>query len=267
MRTLLICHEEEPLNRLAMPRWLASFSDLCGIIVLRETPDRKRRRVRREIERVGWLRFADVIAFRLYYRLFLAGADREWEAATLRRIENEYPAVPATVETLVTTSPNTKEAEDFIRQKGPDIIIARCKTLLAQRIFTLASKGTYVMHPGICPDYRNAHGCFWALAQNDVDNVGMTLLRIDKGVDTGPVYSHFRLRPNESESHIVIQHRSVFDFLPEIAARLEEIAAGGAVPIDTRGRPSAEWGQPWLTRYLAWKKAAQRRLAARRATA
>ena len=41
------------------------------------------------------------------------------------------------------------------------------------------SLGTFVMHPGICPEYRNAHGCFWALANRDLARVGMTLLRAD----------------------------------------------------------------------------------------
>jgi hypothetical protein len=36
MRTFLICHEDEPLNNIVLPRWLASFSTLAGVIVLRE---------------------------------------------------------------------------------------------------------------------------------------------------------------------------------------------------------------------------------------
>ena len=31
MRTVLICHEEEPLNRHTLPRWMASFTELAGI--------------------------------------------------------------------------------------------------------------------------------------------------------------------------------------------------------------------------------------------
>jgi len=32
VRTLLICHHDEPINRLGVARWLASFSELSGII-------------------------------------------------------------------------------------------------------------------------------------------------------------------------------------------------------------------------------------------
>lgn len=263
MRTVLICHEEEPLNRYSLPRWLASFTDLAGIVVLREPAERKRRRVKREIERVGWARFADVLAFRLYYKLFLAARDAEWERRKMEELSRQYPEIRPDTPILVTPNPNSPEAEQFIRRAAPDIMIARCKTLLAARVFTVPTVGTLVMHPGICPEYRNAHGCFWALASGDPDNVGMTVLQIDKGVDTGPVYGYFRVQPNPGESHIVIQHRTVFDNLPQIAELLKRIADRTAVRIDTHGRRSAEWGQPWLTKYLlGWKGSARGRGAA-----
>jgi hypothetical protein len=252
MRTLLICHEEDELNRVGLASWLASFSELTGIVVLRETSERKRKRIRREMKRVGWPRFLDVLSFRLYYQFFLAAQDREWERQEVAKLCAQYgtPGIPE----LITPSPNSPEAATFIRDAKPDLLIARCKTLLAERIFTLPSAGTFVMHPGISPEYRNAHGCFWAVASGDVEKIGMTLLKIDKGVDTGPVYGYFYAKPRPEESHIVLQHRTVFDNLDAIRAALERIVAGHAAPIDTSGRPSAEWGQPWMTRYAAWKR-------------
>jgi methionyl-tRNA formyltransferase len=119
------------------------------------------------------------------------------------------------------------------------------------------------MHPGICPEYRNAHGCFWALARNDPGRVGMTLLRIDAGIDTGPVYGYYRCAFDSArDSHIVIQNRVVLDNLDALAARLREVAAGRARPLDTSGRASAEWGQPWLSAYRAWKRAARKEASA-----
>jgi hypothetical protein len=40
MRTLLICHDDAALDRDGLARWLASFSTLTGIHVLREPPRR-----------------------------------------------------------------------------------------------------------------------------------------------------------------------------------------------------------------------------------
>jgi peptidoglycan/xylan/chitin deacetylase (PgdA/CDA1 family) len=264
MRTLIIFHEGAKLDEIGLTRWLGSFSQLVGIVVLRETKQRVWRRIRRELKRTGPIRFLDSIGFRLYYKLFLARKDRKWEDFELHDLCRLYPETSKETPILLTHSPNSAEAERFIRNAAPDIMIARCKTLLKEEIFRIPSKGTFVMHPGICPEYRNAHGCFWALANDDLTNVGMTLLRIDTGVDTGPVYGHYRYNYDEvRESHVVIQHRVVLENLDHIKKKLTEVDEGSAVPLATAGRPSRTWGQPWLTQYLKWKCRARRRASKR----
>ena len=91
MKTLLICHEGVGLDQDGLARWLASFSTLGGILVLRETRQREWKRVRAELRRVGILRFPDVLAFRAYYTLALAGRDARWEAQQLRALRQRYP--------------------------------------------------------------------------------------------------------------------------------------------------------------------------------
>lgn len=258
MRTLLICHDGADLDRIALARWLASFSQLTGMVVLRETKKRGWRRIRREIRRVGIFRFLDVLAFRLFYKLFVAASDRQWEANTLRYLSEKYS--PIEVPTLVANSPNSPEVESFIKELDPDFVIARCKTLLKESVFSIPSKGTFVMHPGICPEYRNAHGCFWALANNDRNRVGMTLLRIDRGVDTGPIYGYYYCPFDETiESHIVIQNRVVIENLAQLESKFGDIYNGTATPMEVVGRSSNSWGQPWLTKQFELKKRAKLR--------
>lgn len=260
MRTVLICHDDDPIDRDGLARWLASFSDLVGIVAIREGRKRRYRRVRREIQRVGLLRFADVLAYRAWYALRWAARDRTWRAEQLARLCEMYHPVPDHTAILHTSSPNSDDARRFIVQCRPDTMLARCKHILAERIFTLPTRATLVMHPGICPEYRNAHGCFWALANDDLQNVGMTLLQVDKGVDTGPVYGYFRCRFDETaESANRIQYRVVLENLPELADAIQRIYEGNAKPLDTNGRASGVWGQPWLSGHLRWKWNAQRR--------
>lgn len=253
MRTLLICHEHAALDREGLVRWLASFSSVTGIVAVREPRARLKRRIAREIERVGIWRFLDVLAFRAVYRIAHAAGDREWERRELARLRQRFPDCPDAPALLV-ASPNAAEAEAFVRDRAPDLVIARCKTLLKEQVFSIPKLGTFVMHPGICPEYRNAHGCFWARAAGDHENVGMTLLRIDRGVDTGPVFGYFRVAADPAESHVVTQHRAVLDHLDAIRDRLLDIEAGTASSIDTTGRRSATWGQPWLTAYIRLRR-------------
>lgn len=216
-------------------------------------------RIRREARRVGLLGLLDVFAFRLYYRVALARADNEWSKVMLQELVQRYNPIPASTQVLETSSPNSPESLRLLQEIQPNFILARCKNILRKQVFQLASQGTFVMHPGICPEYRNAHGCFWALVRRDLNNVGMTLLRIDAGVDTGPVYGYYSCRYDETrESHAVIQDRVVFDNLDELRAKFNEISTGAAQIIDTSGRNSKAWGQPRLTSYLHWKHTANR---------
>lgn len=258
--TVLIAHHDAPLHLDGIARWMSTWSDLRGIIVIQEPGGLFFKRVRRELKRVGVIRLIDVLLFRLWYRLRWATRDAAWIGNRLAQLRAAYPAVPDTVPVLRTASPNSAEAQKFLGDARPSLVLALCKNIIAERIFTIPTHGTFVLHPGICPEYRNAHGCFWALAQGDLDRVGMTMLRIDRGIDTGPVYAFFRSSYDEMhESHIVIQHRMTLDNLDAIATQFLAIWQGRAAVLPTDGHASHVWGQPWMSAYLRWRRAANRR--------
>ncbi|MEP6835932.1 MAG: formyltransferase family protein [Gemmatimonas sp.] len=258
MRTVLICHEESVLHTQGLAGWLASFSDLAGIVILKEPASRARQRIKREFKRVGVVGMADVVAFRAYYKAFVAAKDHQWGLQRQQQLRAKYPLSKTNIPTIVASSPNTADVEKFVRECRPDMMFALCKTIIKKSVFSIPKLGTYVFHPGICPEYRNAHGCFWALANRDMSRVGMTLLRIDEGVDTGPVYGFFSYNFDEvNESHYVIQNRVVLDNLDALRDKLLEIQAGVASTIDTHGRASGVWGQPQLSAWFRWKRLAR----------
>ena len=233
--------------------------NLAGLIVISDEGRRLWAAARRELKRTGWLGFLDVIAYRVYARLRLRGREDAWKAHEIEALKARYPVDLTNVPRVVVANPNSEATQAFLNSVRPDIVIARCKFILKPEIFSLPRVGAFALHPGICPEYRNAHGCFWALVNRDLDRVGMTLLKIDKGIDTGPVYLHAGCAIDEiAESHIVIQYRVVTENLERIAATLIDLCNGKPVePIPTAGRKSAVWGQPRLTDYLRWKKAAR----------
>ena len=263
---VLICHEQDRLDTEGLASWLASTLRLAGLIIIRDPRSRLWRASRREIRRVGILRFLDVIAFRAFARLRLAKRDAAWKDAEVARLQRRYPADLAAVPRIVVSTPNSEEARAFLAALKPDLAIARCKVILNEKIFGIPRVGTFVMHPGICPEYRNAHGCFWALARRDMDRVGMTLLRVDPGIDTGPIFLHGTYAFDEvEESHSVIQWRAVTENLDAIGGVLLALCRGEHVePVPVDGRESAVWGQPQLTAYLRWKWHARRSRDAKR---
>jgi methionyl-tRNA formyltransferase len=257
----VICSEESVFNRRVLPAYLASISDLVGIVAIEDRPGDAWRRLRHEWRRSSW-RIVDVLAFRLFYRLRLMGRDRAWIRDRAAQDLARLPSIDG-VPVHRTGDANSAATRAFLESVHPDLAVAACKVILKPEIFNVPPHGTFVVHPGVCPEYRNSHGCFWALAHRDLERVGATLLRIDEGVDTGPVYAYYQTDIDESsESHTVIQLRVVYDNLEQIGRDLRRVLEGRAQPIEVSGRASTAWGQPRLTDYLRWKREARKAAAA-----
>ncbi len=255
---VLLCQHDEAIDREGLAAWMASSMRLAGLVVIHDDGRKRWRAIRAEYRRSGWMGLADVIAFRLWYAARQAARDERWIATALDRLQAAYPSGGTAVPTLNVTDPNSDEVRQFLERCQPDLAIARCRHLLKPRIFGVPRHGTFVLHPGICPEYRNAHGCFWALARRDLTRVGMTLLRVDAGVDTGAVYLQASYPFDErQESHRVIQYRVVLENLDAIARALTDIVQGRLDPVPTAGRTSAVWGQPRLSAYWNWRRHAK----------
>lgn len=255
-RVALICHADDRMDTEGIAAWLATRFELVGVVKLKERRGRLLTKLRREFRRVGLLRLLDVLAYRIYYRIRIAARDALWERDELARLRYRYPADPRLVPSLAAADPNSETVKRFLYGLKPDMVIARCKFILKPEVFRIPGRGTYVLHPGICPEYRNAHGCFWAMANRDLKRVGMTLLRTDAGVDTGPVLLQASYRFDESrESARVVQYRVVLENLEQIADILLAAWRGSQQFLPTEGRKSATWGQPRLSAYLRWQRA------------
>jgi len=255
MKFVLICHDDEPLTRYGMARWLASFANLVAIVVISEDSSRLTTRVKKELKRSGFLGFLDVMAFRCYHKFFLAKQEKTYESQTITELNLLFPNISSDTRIHYTSSPNSEKTRKFLEGLEFDFTIARCKSILKESIFSLATKGTFVMHPGICPEYRNAHGCFWAMVNEDYRRIGMTLLKVDKGIDTGPIYGFFSgVYDLLENSHNTIQSKVVFDNLTQIGEKFQDIYYDRAETIDVTGNKSGTWGQPWLSKYLLWKR-------------
>src|SRR5437867_228009 len=113
---VLICHEQDRLDTEGLASWLANSLRLAGLIIIRDPGSRRWRAARREIRRVGWVRFLDVIAFRLFARLRLARREQAWKTSEIARLRRRYPSDLASVPRIVVSTPNSNEARQFLER-------------------------------------------------------------------------------------------------------------------------------------------------------
>ncbi|WP_186767528.1 formyl transferase [Blastopirellula retiformator] len=138
---------------------------------------------------------------------------------------------------------------DLIRQLQPDVIVTSGCPILKPEIFGLARLATINIHWGIAPDYRGENTLFWPLYHNDEANVGVTIHKIDAGIDTGPILAHgfVDCGPEDGEASVTVKAAQVAArLLPGIVAKIEETQSA-------TGQVSTEAGTLYLGRQRTWR--------------
>lgn len=220
----------------------------------------------RRARRRGWVKVADEVLFRIVHAVMHGRRDRQVAGEVLvPRAWQDHPRLG--VPELRVASVNSPEAKAFLRRVAPDILLLCGTSIVKPPVLRIASLDTINVHAGITPAYRGVHAPFWALARGELHLIGVTVHRVDEGVDTGTILLQERLERIPAGD----SHRALWFRLVPLAARLADEALGllergEAHPRDpaSTGLPSRLHTHPGLSDYL---RARLRRLpgAARRA--
>ena len=120
---------------------------------------------------------------------------------------------------------------DFVRQLkewNPDfIVVAAFGQLLPQEILDIPAYGCINVHASLLPRYRGAAPIQYAIIKGEKET-GVTIMRMDKGMDTGAMYSRVVV-PIDEEMNFARLHDKLMekgaqllaDTLPRIAAGLQ----------------------------------------------
>ena len=74
----------------------------------------------------------------------------------------------------------------FLELKPDLVILAFVTDIIPESFLEIPSIGTICYHPSLLPKHRGASGINWAIIQGDA-RTGLTILWVDKGIDTGPI--------------------------------------------------------------------------------
>jgi methionyl-tRNA formyltransferase len=91
---------------------------------------------------------------------------------------------------LPVLQPERARAEDFLKELralAPDVIVVMAYgQILSPALLEIPPNGCVNIHTSILPKYRGAAPIQWALLNGDAET-GVTLMKMDAGMDTGPI--------------------------------------------------------------------------------
>jgi phosphoribosylglycinamide formyltransferase-1 len=105
---------------------------------------------------------------------------------------------------------------------------------------------------GITPRYRGVHGGYWALAEGNRDLCGVTVHRVDAGIDTGPIVEQIRVMPANEDNFVTYPYLQLAMALPMLQ-RAVETALRGELQCRPAGGQSQLYFHPSIGEYL-WNR-------------
>lgn len=185
---------DSPLGRV-VAHWLSQHTILSGCLWI--PPSERwfkswRGRLefaRRRIRRRGLLKACDEAAFRLHYSIAarLSKNDRvskELIAAYWRENKRGDYGNELSVQGI-----NQRASLQHLRALQPDIIFSHCiHQYFGAELRSVSTRGTYLWHTGIMPQYRGLYSPFWAIHNLDFSNIGYSLFRVNDVIDGGEVF-------------------------------------------------------------------------------
>jgi methionyl-tRNA formyltransferase len=119
----------------------------------------------------------------------------------------------------------TPEFVQWVRDQRADVaVVIAYGRILIQEVLDAPVHGCVNLHASILPKLRGAAPITWAIARGDAET-GVSVMKMDAGVDTGPVYSIHRvaITPDEttatlSEKLALLAAHAILEDLPKILA-------------------------------------------------
>lgn len=139
---------------------------------------------------------------------------------------------------------NSPSSGDCLRAYRPDVfLLAGYRSILNAQLLQVPLLGTLNLHAGGLPQYRGGSPLNWQLI-NGEDSAGLSVLRVDIGIDTGPIMAETTF-PIGIRDTIADLHRKANEHFPALV----EIALAKLVSKDSGGQVQCEIGaQYWHQR-------------------
>jgi methionyl-tRNA formyltransferase len=122
------------------------------------------------------------------------------------------------------------EAFDFFASAAPDaVVIIAYGQIVPQRLIDIPRLGWINLHGSLLPKYRGAAPIQWAIANGEA-RTGLTTMRIDAGLDTGPMLLKYETPIGADETAPEVSARLGAAGAPLAAEALRQLDRGDLAP-------------------------------------
>ena len=137
-----------------------------------------------------------------------------------------------------------------LQRLSPSVVIVNGTRIIQDKILKSVDAVFLNTHAGITPMYRGVHGGYWALASRDPANCGVTVHRVDRGIDTGSIIAQATITPSRDDSFATYPLLQVASAIPILKQAVTDALAGRLSDMAPPPGKSQLWTHPTAWEYL-----------------
>ena len=205
--------------------------------------------LRRRVKKLGLLTVAGQVGFVSLVRPILEreSCSRVAEIKQTFRL-NDAP-IPETEITRV-SSVNTPDTAALLHDLHPDVVVINGTRIISKRTLESVPVPFINIHAGITPLYRGVHGAYWALVERNRKACGVTVHRVDTGIDTGGILGQALIEPSREDNFVSYPLLQLASALPLLKTAIEGVLNGTATTLPPPRGVSRLWSHPTLWGYF-----------------
>ncbi len=167
--------------------------------VIREEAVSRKEFLKKRIKKLGVAKVAGQVLFQVTISKYLGVISRKRK----QEIRNQYrlnPAALPSTKIINVKSVNDKSTIAFLKKINPELVVVNGTRIISDEVLKSIPAPFVNIHAGITPKYRNVHGAYWALVNDDLDNCGVTVHLVDRGIDTGSIIYQQRIPVSDKDN-------------------------------------------------------------------
>ena len=166
------------------------------------------------------------------------------------KTSNKLSDKPIPEEILIEVpSVNSNECKTLLQKLNPDIIIVNGTRIISKKTLNSTNAVLVNTHAGITPNYRGVHGAYWALANNDRNNCGVTVHLVDPGIDTGGILYQENIEVINNDNFTTYTYLQIAKGIKLMKKALDDIINNN-ISINKKNSESNLWSHPTIWKYF-----------------
>lgn len=138
-----------------------------------------------------------------------------------------------------------------LQRLSPSVVIVNGTRIIQEKVLQCVDAVFLNTHAGITPMYRGVHGGYWALASRDPDNCGVTVHKVDRGIDTGSIVAQVSITPTADDTFATYPLLQAAGAIPLLKQAVRDALAGNLSVAAPRCLGKSQlWTHPTAWQYL-----------------